>query len=361
MEELWIRTNIKQVGTRLIATAYVNHGLDNDIFTLSIDLKPIADKLLAFHKKLHEEKIEGCVGCNEVGFWGLGKVVKKIVKTAKKVGRVKLLKKVVHTAKWASPHYTAYKLATSARTRRLALRHAKRGGKIAKTVLRSKYTAAVIGAAAIAFPPVGAPALAAYASANAALSAIENGNKIASKVKSLVSSSKKVNKVKKAIRGKTLASVQATLRANPARTSALRKALAAKWRLRTISRNNKLKAQLRSAQRRKVKATKTIRKVANASRYAVSPAKRIQAQKASAVLVAVARNRARLQAIKAQKVAAQRGQPGVLITSRGPIRGVYRKIPRVVNTPDLLMLAHHSEPGVFEKIGGCIGCGIFNV
>jgi hypothetical protein len=49
--------------------------------------------------------------------------------------------------------------------------------KVAKSVVQSKALGAAVAGLAVVFPPVGLPAAAAYAGANVALSAIENGNK----------------------------------------------------------------------------------------------------------------------------------------------------------------------------------------
>lgn len=47
-----------------------------------------------------------------------------------------------------------------------------------KSVVKSKITGAIVGTAAVVFPPVGLPAAAAYAAANVGLAAIENANKV---------------------------------------------------------------------------------------------------------------------------------------------------------------------------------------
>lgn len=57
-----------------------------------------------------------------------------------------------------------------------------------KSVVQSKLTGAAIGAAAVVFPPVGLPAAAAYATANAALAALDKANAVKNQAREVLSS-----------------------------------------------------------------------------------------------------------------------------------------------------------------------------
>jgi hypothetical protein len=60
-------------------------------------------------------------------------------------------------------------------------------GHAVKSVVKSKITGAVVGAAAVVFPPVGVPAAAAYATANAALAALDNASQIKDQAQAILS------------------------------------------------------------------------------------------------------------------------------------------------------------------------------
>ena len=60
-------------------------------------------------------------------------------------------------------------------------------GHAVKSVVQSKITGAVVGAAAVVFPPVGVPAAAAYATANAALAALDNAVQIKNQAQAILS------------------------------------------------------------------------------------------------------------------------------------------------------------------------------
>ena len=114
-------------GHRLKATVHVQAGGGAPkTITAEVDLRPIARALKRWHARKRGVHISGWPG--------------NFFKAVKKIGKSKLLGKVTNAV---------------------------------RDVVRSKLTAAAVSGAAVVFPPVGVPAAAAYATANAAISAIE--------------------------------------------------------------------------------------------------------------------------------------------------------------------------------------------
>jgi hypothetical protein len=186
-----MRTHIQRKGHFLVANTYLSAAGKTKFFTARVDLRPIARAVVRYHKLLHARaKVSGCVGCDVgaltelspgyvqddvlVGF-SLSGTWKSIGRTVKKVGKSKLLKKI------------------------------SRG---AKSVVRSKVTGAILGSAAVVFPPVGAPALAAYATANAALRTYENGRTIVRSAKKAARSIKLSHRVKGALKTRLFGSAK---------------------------------------------------------------------------------------------------------------------------------------------------------
>ena len=97
--------------------------------SVEVDLRPIMRALHDWYRRKHGVHIGGFPG--------------SFFKAVKKVGKSKLLGSVAGAV---------------------------------KSVVQSKLTGAAIGAAAVVFPPVGLPAAAAYATANAALAALDKAN-----------------------------------------------------------------------------------------------------------------------------------------------------------------------------------------
>jgi hypothetical protein len=91
-----------------------------------------------------------------------------------------------------------------------------------KSVVQSKITGAVVGAAAVVFPPVGVPAAAAYATANAAMAALDKANEIKNQARAVLASGSPAQK----------AALQARA---PAIKQALTQASAVKKKLREIA------------------------------------------------------------------------------------------------------------------------------
>jgi hypothetical protein len=94
--------------------------------------------------------------------------------------------------------------------------------KTVKSVVQSKITGAAVGAAAVVFPPVGVPAAAAYATANAALAALDQASKIKKEAQSVLAHGSSAQK----------AALQAKA---PAIKEALTKAVEVKRKLREVA------------------------------------------------------------------------------------------------------------------------------
>lgn len=80
-----------------------------------------------------------------------------------------------------------------------------------KSVVQSKITGAVVGAAAVVFPPVGIPAAAAYATANTAIAAIDQASQIKRQAQGILASGTPAQKA--ALQAKAPAIKQALVRA----------------------------------------------------------------------------------------------------------------------------------------------------
>lgn len=148
----FLNVRFESRGRYLFAHGYLGEGTDVEMFTVKVDMAPIAAAVAKMHVKLHGGDVkraadfvggciagdcidvEGCVGCDaEVGKFKFnpGKAFKKAKKAVKKVAKSKALRKI-------------------------------------KKVLRSNRALKkkLLKAAAVAFPPVGAPAYTAYTTAN---------------------------------------------------------------------------------------------------------------------------------------------------------------------------------------------------
>ncbi len=108
-------------------------GVSPKTISAEVDLRPIALAMKARSERLEREGVH-------VGAWP-GNFINAVAK----VGKSKLLKDVSNAV---------------------------------KSVAHSKLTGAAVGAAAVVFPPVGVPAAAAYATANAAIATLERANEV---------------------------------------------------------------------------------------------------------------------------------------------------------------------------------------
>ena len=139
--------------------------------TAQIDIRPIAAALKKWHRKQHARGVR-------VGGWP-----GSFIKAVKKVAKSKLVSQVASSV---------------------------------KSVVQSKITGAVVGAAAVVFPPVGVPAAAAYATANAAIAALDKASQIKNQARAILSSGSPAQKV--ALQAKAPAIRQALTRAATVKT-----------------------------------------------------------------------------------------------------------------------------------------------
>jgi len=171
--------------------------------TAEIDLRPIARALRKWYARNHGVRISG---------WP-GSFLKKVGKIAKS----KLIADV---------------------------------GKAVKSVVKSKVTGAAIGLASVVFPPVGLPAAAAYATANAALAALERAKALKNTAQSVLSSGSPDQKA-------------ALIRGAPQLKAALEQAAS-------------VRAKLREIAARASKGDVAARKTARVFRHVVEHRKRVQ-------------------------------------------------------------------------------------
>jgi len=109
--------------------------------SVEVDLRPIMRALHDWYRRKHGVHIGGFPG--------------SFFKAVKKVGKSKLLSSVASAV---------------------------------KSVVKSKLVGAAIGAAAVVFPPVGLPAAAAYATANAALTTLDKANAVKNEARKVLAS-----------------------------------------------------------------------------------------------------------------------------------------------------------------------------
>lgn len=146
---VWVKTRFAQKGPILTATTYLVSAGQPRVFKMAVDLRPIERALVRAHNKMHAG------GAPLVG-WGISlkSMWRGVKKKAKKIGRSKLLKSVGKVTKFAA-----------------------RAG---KAISRSPITGYVLSAAAVVpvLTPFAAAGLAAYAVANKAVKAIDEGEKV---------------------------------------------------------------------------------------------------------------------------------------------------------------------------------------
>lgn len=203
-------------------------GAEPKTISAEVDLRPIMRALHRWHRREH--------GVHVGGFPG------SFFKAVKKIGKSKLLGDVANAV---------------------------------KSVVKSKITGAVISAAAVVFPPVGVPAAAAYATANAALAVLDKANAIKNQAKSVLATGSQAEKM--LLRAKA-----------PQIAKDLRRAADLRKRLRDVAQR---------AQRGDIAARKT----ASIFSHVMAHRNRVQAQAAKT------------------EAQAQEWTPGLLVTQHGKI------------------------------------------
>lgn len=157
-EGFWIKTHFYMEGPLLHAVTYSCIAGNPEIFRASIDTRPLMARVIKLHNRMHENKISGedvqsALYGHEAQIGGFLDSIAAPFKSAasaaagavKKLGKTKLVQAI---------------------------------GSGVKSVVRSKVTGGLIAATAVAFPLVGVPAAAAYATANKALDVIEKPGKL---------------------------------------------------------------------------------------------------------------------------------------------------------------------------------------
>jgi len=144
-----VRGRFWREGPYLKAMVHVQTaGASPKTVTAEVDLRPIIRVLHQWYRRKHGVHIGGFPG--------------SFFKAVKKIGKSKLLSEV---------------------------------GNAVKSVAKSKLAGAAISAAAVVFPPVGLPAAAAYATANAALAALDKANAVKNEAKSVLARGSQAEKM----------------------------------------------------------------------------------------------------------------------------------------------------------------------
>lgn len=360
MTDVWLKTHVYTEGHFMRAVVYMAAAGNPEVLRFSVDMRPIRKAVMAYHRKLHESA-PGCVGCDSRAIVGwnpiksVSKAAKSVTGTVKSVAKSKLLKKVYSGT---------------------------------KSVLRSKYTAGAVAATGLVFPPVGVPAAAAYATANAALVAAENGEKLLAAGNKLKSALKSKNPViKKA------AQVQlSVLGGNKAQLSKLlddkKKAatfFAAIKKMQAFPpgtpqrlQGDKMAAIVRAVQESRVKAARIA--ASQAAARAASGQKNYQSSYAAAMRAKDAAKKAAKKAAAGQKATQARyaaamrakaiieakapGLPGLVIDEQGRI--LPGRWDRRAALPGKVELLYQGQgkllSGDFNRVSGstCVGCGIWS-
>lgn len=153
----WLKTHFYRDGHMLHAVTYSCVGGSPEIFKASVDLRPILNKVVSLHTKLHGGKaVSGddiLVGFSFNPFKAISSIAKSASNLVNKIGKSKLISQIASTA---------------------------------KSVVTSKITGAIVTTMSVAFPIVGVPALAAYAGANNAIKSIDQAQAAVKMAKDVV-------------------------------------------------------------------------------------------------------------------------------------------------------------------------------
>lgn len=100
---IWLKTHIEQKGPFIIATTGMVGGATPEMFVVKVDIRPFLKKILQYHKMLHQESIDGCVGCDDEDLIGLSWSSLNPVSAAKKLAKSKAVRTTVSIATKANP------------------------------------------------------------------------------------------------------------------------------------------------------------------------------------------------------------------------------------------------------------------
>lgn len=341
---VWTKTHFRQEGNYLVATTYLVAAGAPVVFEMRVDLRPLEAVVTKVHAAMHAK-----MGKDPTIGFSFKKAWKSIKKTAKKIGKTKLVKAVsgaVNSVVKNKVFQIAMPMtAISAHTtsKMLGGPGVFKGALGRAVDLGTSITASIIpGGTAIKAAP---QALAAFATAKSAINAINTGKdlvKTVNQAKSILTAGnratgKLVAKVASRLPASALASRQlpssvtaasralATARAKAAlaKTSAatkakiittvpaIKKAAEVKARLSQPA----VKAQLTRLKTRADVAKNVVQQVAYDAKYATGAAK-VDAQQSAKILNLVAQNDAKIAAIATKNAG---GLPGILIDRDGRV------------------------------------------
>lgn len=337
---VWVKTQFKVEGNYLYATTYLVAAGEPQVFSLRVDLRPLEQIAAKVHERLHQKKMalarvngEPVIGFSLSGAW------RSVKKTAKKIGKNKIVKAVSTGV---------------------------------KAIVRSKAVGVALTGLAVVVPPVGIPAVAAYAAANAALVAYDGGKKLyntATEAKRVIDDGKKALAGASTTKAVDTAKAKAAISTNTAKGLDMAKKLAmhAKQtataaapivakaqRIEQKLASPQVKAKLTTIKNRADSAKKLFSDIATKTKFATG-VDQLQAMKDRAIVNVTAKNRARLAALADVNAG---GLPSLLIDNKGRIRpGRYRVVAKAPGKrPDVLYQgAGKMQTGVFAKIAGLVG------
>ncbi len=247
----YFRVKIYRRGTKYHALGHLVMNGEVETFRACFDTASLARALA--QQASQQAQVSGF-------FSSIGKFVKK---TVRKVGRAKVLKAITRGA---------------------------------RAVIRSKITGAAIGVLAVAYPPVGLPAAAAYAAANKAIDVVEKGQRAAKQVDKIAS---QLRRGKRRITG----------RVRRGRYKGKRVAFSSKLLKRKLLR-------LRNAMVKKRKVQLRLNRIAKIAKLRRPSKKRNEARRVARVFSVVIRNKAALKSIQRRLKGGTRG----LVITRSAIR-----------------------------------------
>ena len=234
---------------------------------------------------------------------------------------VKLVKKGVKTVKKTVNH--AVDVAKSKVVKKIA--------SVGEDVLRSNITTAVLGGVAVAFPPVGAPAMAAQVAAKQALDYYDAGRKVVDAGSKVVKAALKGN-----VKGATSASLKAAISVAPADVKKLAAEVQAKHKA--------LAPKLAAVKKLETNLTGMLK-------YG-SPDQKRQAKRNIQVLSVVAKAKKAADALdqKAKKTAPAKGLQGTVITVDG--KRAFGRFSSGGKLQGIVIANGEVKMGLFSKIAG---------
>lgn len=143
------KTCVYREGPYMHAITTMVHNGDVEVFKASVDLRPIEAAVRRYHQKLHAKN-----GGVHVGWFG-SSIAHAVSHAVSSIGHAGIVKSIANNV---------------------------------KSVVKSKVTGGIIAATAVVFPPVGLPAAAAYATANAALTVLDNAKSVENRVTQIATS-----------------------------------------------------------------------------------------------------------------------------------------------------------------------------